>query len=133
MNRDARGMTDDAKQDLSRSLRFETLQAELRDFARERDWQQFHSPKNLAMALAVEASELLEIFQWLDEAASGSLPEADLQHAAEEIADVQIYLARIADVLGIDIARAVADKLEINRRKYPAMPVAGKRPSRQAD
>jgi len=110
---------------LAAGLRFDGLQRLLREFARERDWEQFHSPKNLAMALAVEAAELLEIFQWLDEAASGSLPDADLDRAAQEIADVQIYLARIADVLGIDIAAAVAAKLEINRRKYPADRVRG--------
>jgi dCTP diphosphatase len=118
---EAHDAPDDADtENLAAGLRFDSLQQVLRDFARERDWEQFHSPKNLAMALAVEASELLEIFQWLDEAASGSLPEADLDRAAQEIADVQIYLARIADVLGIDIASAVATKLEINRRKYPA-------------
>ena len=119
-------MADDGeKQRLIEELRFDALQQSLRAFARERDWEQFHSAKNLAAALTVEAAELLEIFQWRSEAASGSLPADELQHAAEEIADVQIYLARIADVLGIDIAAAVADKLEANRLKYPAAQVRG--------
>ncbi|MEQ8484675.1 MAG: nucleotide pyrophosphohydrolase [Pseudomonadales bacterium] len=101
------------------------LQQALRRFAAERDWDQFHSPKNLAMALSVEASELVEIFQWLTEAQSADL-DADTRAAvAEEIADVQIYLARLADRLSIDIPKAVDDKLALNARKYPADKVRG--------
>jgi dCTP diphosphatase len=101
------------------------LQQALRSFAAERDWEQFHSPKNLAMALSVEVAELLEIFQWLTEAQSAAL-EADTRAAvAEEVADVQIYLARLADRLDIDIPGAVENKLALNARKYPADQVRG--------
>jgi NTP pyrophosphatase (non-canonical NTP hydrolase) len=103
----------------------DALQAKLRVFARERDWEQFHAPKNLAMALAVEAAELLEIFQWLTEQQSSELSDEQRAHVAQEIADVQIYLARLADVLDVDIADAVSSKLEHNARKYPAELVRG--------
>lgn len=97
----------------------EGLQRTLAEFADERDWQRFHSPKNLAMALAGEAGELLEIFQWLTEAESGALAE-DARIAAEhEIADVLIYLLRLADRLDIDVEAAVERKLSINAQKYP--------------
>ena len=102
---------------LTNQLAFEPLQRALRDFASERDWEQFHSPKNLAMALAVEASELLEIFQWLTEAESRSLPPDLAAHAAQEIADVQIYLARIADILGISY-RSVRYQIDQARERY---------------
>ena len=86
-----------------------TVQKKLREFAQERDWEQFHSPKNLATALAVEAAELLEPFQWLKEDESRRLDEnsADYGRVEEEIADVMIYLLRLADQLGIDLERAV--------------------------
>jgi len=102
------------------------LQVALRVFAAERDWDQFHSPKNLAMALSVEVAELIEHFQWLSEAQSHSLPPEVSRQAAEEIADIQIYLARLADKLGVDIDAAVSAKLELNRLKYPADKVRGK-------
>jgi len=101
------------------------LQQALRHFAAERDWNQFHSPKNLAMALSVEAAELVEIFQWLTEAQSAALDARTRAAVAEEIADVQIYLARLADRLDIDIPKAVDDKLALNARKYPADQVRG--------
>lgn len=106
-------------------MQFSALQKELRAFARERDWEQFHSPKNLAMALSVEASELVEIFQWLKEEESRELEPEKVESAAQEIADIQIYLARIADVLNIDIADAVAAKIDSNNQKYPAELVRG--------
>jgi dCTP diphosphatase len=95
------------------------LIAKLRAFAAERDWDQFHSPKNLAMALAVEAAELLEHFQWLTEEESRTLDPERLAKVREEIGDVQLYLARLADKLGLSPLDAARDKLEINRRKYP--------------
>ena len=95
------------------------LIAALRAFAAERDWDQFHSPKNLAMALAVEAAELLEHFQWLTEEESRTLDPERLAKVREEIGDVQLYLARLADKLGLSPLDAARDKLEINRRKYP--------------
>jgi NTP pyrophosphatase (non-canonical NTP hydrolase) len=97
----------------------------LREFAAERDWDQFHSTKNLAMALSVEASELMEHFQWLTEAQSSALPPEKLQQVREEIGDVLIYLIRLADKLGIDPAEAAVEKLEVNRVKYPADKVRG--------
>lgn len=95
------------------------IQEQLRVFSAERDWEQFHSPKNLAMALAVEVAELLEIFQWLSEAQSRALSEDDLLQAKEEIADIQILLLRIADVLGVSIPEVVTAKIETNAQKYP--------------
>lgn len=103
-------------------LDVERLAQALRAFAAARDWEQFHSPKNLAMALAVEAAELVEIFQWRTEAQSLALDAAGRAHAAEEIADIAIYLVRIADRLGVDLATAIEAKLAANGRKYPAPP-----------
>lgn len=102
------------------------LQATLREFAAERDWDRFHSPKNLSMALSVEAAELVENFQWLTEDESRSLTPAVQARVAAEIADIQIYLARLADKLGVDIAAAVEQKIETNRKKYPPDLVRGK-------
>ncbi len=95
------------------------LLAEVREFVRERDWGMFHSPKNLSMALSVEASELAEIFQWLTEDQSRSLTPAQKTHAAEEIGDVLIYLVNLADRLGIEPVLAAREKLVLNREKYP--------------
>jgi dCTP diphosphatase len=98
-----------------------SLQRKLRQFAEERDWQQFHSPKNLSMALAAEAGELLEVFQWLTEEQSRHLAETqqDLQRAREELADVVIYALRLADILGVDLEAAVIAKLARNAERYP--------------
>ena len=97
----------------------ERLQEALRAFANERDWDQFHSPKNLAAALSVEAAELLEIFQWLSEEQSRALVPKQLEAAREEIADVFLYLLRIADKLRIDLVEAADAKLKRNAEKYP--------------
>lgn len=96
------------------------FQRRFRKFVAERDWEQFHSPKNLAMALAGEVGELLEHFQWLTQDESRNLPEEARQAVAEEIADIQIYLATLADRLGIEIGPAVALKMKHNAEKYPA-------------
>jgi dCTP diphosphatase len=98
-----------------------TLQSRLREFAQARDWEQFHTPKNLAMALAAEAGELLEIFQWLtDEQASAVTGrDEDLQLVRDELADIFIYLVRMADVLRINLENAVETKLIRNEHKYP--------------
>jgi len=98
----------------------ETLRQQLRDFASARDWDQFHSPKNLAMALSAEAGELLEVFQWLTEEQSRALSDDARTAASEEIADVLLYLVRLADQLHIDPIAAAHRKLEANDRKYPA-------------
>lgn len=101
------------------------VSAALAEFSKERDWQQFHSPKNLAVALSVEAAELLERFQWLSEDASRHLGPDDIARVAEELADVQIYLVILADALGIDLLDAVGTKIEKNRTRYPAELVRG--------
>ena len=101
------------------------LRDRLRAFAEERDWDQFHSPKNLTMALSVEVAELMEHFQWLSEEESRE-PPADLrEELVEEIADIQIYLVQLADKLGIEILDAAAAKVRENDRKYPASQVKG--------
>ena len=97
----------------------DNLQAAQRAFAVERDWEQFHTPRNLAAALSVEAAELLEHFQWLTEQQSRNLPEAKRVAVGEEIADVLLYLLRLADVLQIDVAAATRRKLQLNAEKYP--------------
>ncbi|HUF72250.1 MAG TPA: nucleotide pyrophosphohydrolase [Gammaproteobacteria bacterium] len=97
----------------------EALQQKLREFAAERDWEQFHSPKNLAMALAAEAGELIEIFQWQSETESANPDPAQKTAVAHEVADVLIYLLRLADRLDIDLDVAVSDKMKINAEKYP--------------
>jgi NTP pyrophosphatase (non-canonical NTP hydrolase) len=101
------------------------LRDALREFVAERDWKQFHSPKNLAMALSVEAAEISEIFQWLTEQQSRELAAVKLQAVSDEIGDTLIYLVRLADELGIDPVAAAREKLEKNRRKYPADQVRG--------
>lgn len=97
----------------------------LRDFAEQRDWTQFHNPKNLAMALAVEAAEIMEHFQWVADGEATTLEPERLAAVADEIADVQLYLIRLADRLNIDIAQAVAIKAQKNEAKYPADKVRG--------
>jgi NTP pyrophosphatase (non-canonical NTP hydrolase) len=97
----------------------ERLREALRQFAAERDWDQFHSPKNLAMALSVEAGELLEQFQWLSEEASKALPPDRLSAVTEELADVFLYLVRLADRLGVELLPAASAKLAANAVKYP--------------
>ena len=96
------------------------LQARLRRFAADRDWQPYQTPKNLAMAMTVEAAELLEIFQWLTPEQSLQLDEAQRQHLGEELSDVLLYLLQIADHSGVDLGSAVERKLQLNAMKYPA-------------
>ena len=103
----------------------EALKLRLRRFADEREWEQFHSPKNLAMALSVEVAELVEIFQWLTEEQSTALDGARRRCAEDELADVLVYLVRLADRLGIDLLEAAARKMADNERKYPAGQVRG--------
>ena len=98
---------------------FQELTEIINKFAKEREWGEFHSPKNLAMALSVEASELMEHFQWLTEEESKNLDASALAEVADEIADVQWYLLRLANQLGIDIPIAAKAKMEKNRVKYP--------------
>ncbi len=101
------------------------LAQRLRQFAAERDWEQFHSPKNLAMAMTVEAGEVLEHFQWLTEAQSLDLTPVKRAEVAEELADVLIYLVRLADRLDVDLLAAAHDKLAGNAEKYPVSRAKG--------
>jgi NTP pyrophosphatase (non-canonical NTP hydrolase) len=106
--------------------RLDILRARLAAFAAERDWDQFHNPKNLAMALAGEAGELLEHFQWLTLEQAASLPPATREEVALECADVLLFLLRLADKLNIDLAAAAQKKLELNALKYPVGKSRGK-------
>ena len=97
----------------------------IREFVAERDWDQFHTPKNLAAALSVEAAELLENFQWLATGARAELTEARMQQVRHELADVLFYLIRVADKLDVDLMQAMDEKMALNRAKYPADKVRG--------
>jgi len=103
----------------------EQLRARLAAFAAERDWDQFHSPKNLTMALIAETAELVEHFQWLTEQESRALPAEKLQQVEQELADILIYLVRTADKLGVDLIAAANAKIRINETRYPADKVRG--------
>lgn len=98
------------------------LQDRLRDFASRRDWHRFHTPKNLSMALSVEAAELVEIFQWMtpEESLAVSSDAASVEKVGDEVADVLFYLLQLADKTGVDLAVAVERKLLKNEKKYPA-------------
>jgi len=101
------------------------LSYRLVQFAKERDWEQFHSPKNLASALIVEAAELLEPFQWLTEEQSRSLNEAQLAAVIDEMADVLLYLVQLANVLNVDLPSAAHSKVTRNADRYPVEQVKG--------
>jgi NTP pyrophosphatase (non-canonical NTP hydrolase) len=92
----------------------------LREFATAREWEQYHTPKNLAAAMSVEAAEVLEHFQWLTPEQSTALPDAERARVALELADVLLYLLRLADRSGIDLERAAWEKISLNAEKYPA-------------
>jgi NTP pyrophosphatase (non-canonical NTP hydrolase) len=96
------------------------LRERQRRFAAERDWEQFHTPKNLAASVAIEAAEIMEHFQWLTAAQSAALDAAARREVALEIADVLLYLVRLADVLDIDLAATAREKIGLNALKYPA-------------
>ncbi len=114
---------------MSQSVNADGELARLRDIVRqfvdERDWDQFHTPKNLSSALSVEAAELLEHFQWLQKGDAAELGEAKLQEVRHEMADVLVYLIRLADKLDVDLHAAVLEKMVLNRAKYPADLVRG--------
>jgi len=103
----------------------DALKLKLREFAEVRDWDQFHSPKNLSMALIAEAAELIEHFQWLKEEESAIIQGDKLEAVRMELADILIYLIRIADKLNIDLFDAVNKKIKINEEKYPEDKVKG--------
>lgn len=104
----------------------EQLRARLQAFAAERDWEQFHNPKNLAMALAGEAGELIEHFQWLTPEQAANLAPATREAVALECADVLLFLIRLADRLGIDLIAAANRKMDINGERYPVEKARGK-------
>ena len=97
----------------------DTLKHRLREFADTRDWNQFHSPKNLCMALGVEVAEITEHFQWLTEEQSKNLTRSKLDEVGTELADTLLYLIRLADKLDIDLLAAAFSKIELNKQKYP--------------
>ena len=103
----------------------EQLRIRLAEFADARDWDRFHAPKNLAMALIAEAAELVEHFQWLTEAESRNLDQQQLDDVRLELADILIFLIRIADKLDVDLVQAARDKIVINEQRYPADWVRG--------
>ena len=102
-----------------RNISIQDVQVQLRDFAAERDWAQFHTPKNLAMALTVECGELLEHFQWLTDEQSTDLPKQQKHDVAMELADVFLYLLRLADQVDVDLIEAAEQKIAINASRYP--------------
>jgi len=101
------------------SDQLEAIKLKLREFAKERDWDQFHSPKNFSMAMIVECAELVEHFQWLTDEQSKRLPDETLDEVSLEMADILIYLIRLADKLDVDLLESVNRKMELNAIKYP--------------
>lgn len=100
-------------------MEIKKVQQRLAQFAEDRDWDPFHNPKNLAMALSVEASELVEIFQWLTpEQSAAIMQSSEAEHVCEEVADIMIYLLRLSDKLEIDLEQAVSEKIQKNGEKY---------------
>ncbi len=104
----------------------DNLRNRINQFVEQRDWQQFHSPKNLAMALIVEAAELVEHFQWVTQQESYELSPEKREQVSHELADTFVYLLRIADVLDIDLIHAANSKMDLNAKKYPVEKVRGR-------
>jgi dCTP diphosphatase len=111
---------------MPRKLTLESLKTELSQFVAERDWDQFHNPKNLAMALAGEAGEVLEHFQWLTPEEAATLPPETRAEVGFELADVFLFLLRLADKLDVDLLDAAGRKLAINRSRYPVTKARGR-------
>ncbi len=107
------------------STELESLKLRLREFAKERDWDQFHSPKNFSMALIVECAELVEHFQWLTDEQSKNLPAETLEEVRLEMADIFLYLIRLADKLDVDLMDAANRKIKLNAEKYPVEKAKG--------
>jgi len=103
----------------------ESIKQRLAEFAEARDWDQFHSPKNLSMALSAEVAEIVEYFQWLTEEQSKNLSHDKLAEVETELADTLIYLIRLADKLDIDLLKAATSKIEVNEQKYPVEKAKG--------
>ncbi len=109
-----------------RQTTLQELKEKMAAFVHERDWEQFHTPKNLSMSIAIEAAELMEHFQWLTVEASQGLPAETLQDIGEELADIVIYSLSLANALQLDLSDTVLAKMEKNIRKYPSDKVRGK-------
>jgi len=105
----------------------EKIQTIIKKFSEERDWEKFHNPKNLSMALSVEASELLEIFQWLNLEQADNLNKEKKEHAKQEIADIAVYLIRMCMHLDINLEEAIIEKMKLNEKKYPLFDKDGKK------
>ncbi len=105
----------------------ENIQSVIKNFSNERDWDQFHNPKNLAMALSVETAELVEIFQWLTHEQADNLPAEKQTHLKEEVADVAVYLLRICMAYDINLEEAILEKMEKNAKKYPLFDEKGEK------
>ncbi len=103
------------------------IQTIIKEFSEQRDWEKFHNPKNLSMALSVEASELVEIFQWLDLEQAKNLSKDKKEHVKQEIADITVYLIRMCIHFDIDLEEAIIDKMRLNERKYPLFDKQGNR------
>ena len=106
--------------------KLQKIKSRIRRFSDERDWDQFHSAKNLSMALSVEAAEIVEHFQWLTEEQSDNLPQPTLDKVEAELADTFVYLLQLSDRLGIDLLDAAIKKMELNEAKYPVEKAKGK-------
>ena len=104
----------------------QTIKNKIKKFVKERDWEQYHSPKNLSMSLAIEAAELMEIFQWVTDEQSFKLNKKQRIELEDEMADVAVYLLGLFNVLDIDLSKAIANKMLKNDKKYPAKLVKGK-------
>ena len=102
----------------------EGLKKQIKDFIQARDWEQYHAPKNLAMAMSVEAAEIVEIYQWKEN--DQTLTPEEVEELRQEIGDVLVYLLELADKYGIDIIQAAKDKMVLNEKKYPVEKVKGK-------
>ncbi len=102
-------------------MNIQMIQTIINDFSNQRDWDKFHNPKNLSMALSVEASELLEIFQWLEQEEANNLSEEKKEHAKQEIADIAVYLIRMCMKLNINLEDAILEKMKLNEKKYPLL------------
>ena len=104
----------------------EELKSRTAKFIRERDWEQFHTPKNLSMSIAIEAAELMEHFQWMTEEQSTTLSPEELDEIGEEMADIVLYSLSLCNQLGLDLSESVMNKLAKNAEKYPREKVRGK-------
>ena len=105
----------------------EHIQSVIKNFSKDRDWDQFHNPKNLAMALSVETAELVEIFQWLSHEQAEALPEDKRIHLKEEVADIAVYLLRICMAYDINLGDAILEKMDKNAKKYPLVDEDGEK------